>query len=72
VAPKQAGRVIGFTNTVGTLFGFFGTALVGAIHERTGSFHSVFLVTGAVIITIFIIIIFILVMSGVLIDGGVL
>lgn len=62
VAPKQAGRVIGVTNTGGTVFGFFGTAITGVVREATGSFAAVFLSTGALCLSGFVV--FWLVSSG--------
>jgi nitrate/nitrite transporter NarK len=51
VAPGQAGRVIGLTNTGGTLFSFVGTLLAGAVQAATGSISGVFAFTGVICLT---------------------
>lgn len=45
IAPRHAGQMFGLCNTWGSLAGIVGTASVGFIVERTGSFTPVFQVT---------------------------
>lgn len=42
IAPRYAGRLFGLANTAGSLAGVVGTAAVGIIVERTGSWTPVF------------------------------
>lgn len=42
IAPRYAGRLFGLANTAGSLAGVIGTAAVGIIVERTGSWTPVF------------------------------
>lgn len=55
IAPRHAGQMFGLCNTWGSLAGIVGTASVGFIVEKTGSFTPVFQVTAVlyVLSTIF-------------------
>eukprot|EP01024_Parvocaulis_polyphysoides_P021591 TRINITY_DN20226_c0_g2_i1.p1 TRINITY_DN20226_c0_g2~~TRINITY_DN20226_c0_g2_i1.p1 ORF type:complete len:369 (-),score=58.89 TRINITY_DN20226_c0_g2_i1:25-1044(-) len=46
IAPKNAGELFGLSNTFGSMAGIIGVGLVGILVEKTGSFQSVFLLTG--------------------------
>eukprot|EP01025_Chloroclados_australasicus_P039277 TRINITY_DN4059_c0_g2_i1.p1 TRINITY_DN4059_c0_g2~~TRINITY_DN4059_c0_g2_i1.p1 ORF type:complete len:491 (+),score=64.78 TRINITY_DN4059_c0_g2_i1:26-1474(+) len=50
IAPKNAGELFGLSNTFGSMAGILGVGLVGWLVEKTGSFKSVFLVTGGIYI----------------------
>lgn len=45
IAPVNAGQMFGLCNTFGSLAGILGTASVGFIVEKTGSFNIVFQLT---------------------------
>jgi ACS family sodium-dependent inorganic phosphate cotransporter len=45
IAPRHAGVVIGFVNTIGTLPGIAGIAVTGWLVDRTQSYSTAFLVT---------------------------
>ena len=45
IAPRYAGVVIGFVNTIGTLPGVAGIAITGWLVDRTNSYSTAFLVT---------------------------
>ena len=47
IAPANAGQMFGLCNTFGSLAGILGTASVGFIVEKTGSFNVVFQLTAA-------------------------
>ena len=59
VAPTNAGRLFGLSNTFGCFSGIAGVSVAGFVVEKTGSFGSIFLVTallnvfGAVIWNLF-------------------
>ncbi|NOX52466.1 MAG: ACS family MFS transporter [Gammaproteobacteria bacterium] len=48
IAPNHAGKLMGITNTFGTIPGIIGVAVSGYILEATGSWALVFQVAGAV------------------------
>lgn len=48
IAPQHAGQMFGLCNTFGSLAGIIGTASVGFIVERTGSFNAVFQITAVI------------------------
>lgn len=50
IAPKHAGQMFGLCNTFGSLAGIVGTASVGFIVEKTGSFTAVFQATAVLYI----------------------
>lgn len=50
VAPSNAGQMFGLCNTFGSLAGILGTASVGFIVEKTGSFNAVFQLTAVLYI----------------------
>ena len=45
VAPKDAGRLFGLSNTFGCFSGIAGVSIAGFLVEKTGSFETVFLTT---------------------------
>jgi len=47
IAPRHAGAIFGFGNTLATVAGLLGTKLTGEILEVTGSWGVVFSVTAA-------------------------
>lgn len=48
VAPSAAGRILGFTNTVGVLVGIVANVATGRVLDATGSFGAVFALTAAI------------------------
>ena len=50
IAPQHAGQMFGLCNTWGSLAGIVGTASVGFIVEKTGSFNAVFQITAVLYI----------------------
>jgi len=48
--PRLAGPTMGLVNAFGNLGGYFGPLAVGYLKQRTGNFHSAFLVLGAVML----------------------
>ena len=45
VAPRDAGRLFGLSNTFGCFSGIAGVSIAGFVVEKTGSFESIFLTT---------------------------
>ena len=62
IAPNQAGKLMGLTNTFGTIPGIIGVTVTGYILQVTGSWALVFQVAGGV--TLFGLIFFLLFASG--------
>ncbi len=62
IAPNQAGKLMGITNTFATIPGIIGVTVSGFILEATGSWALVFQVAGAV--TVFGLVIYLLFASG--------
>lgn len=50
IAPANAGQMFGLCNTFGSLAGILGTASVGFIVQKTGSFNGVFQITAVLYI----------------------
>ena len=48
VAPSAAGRILGFTNTVGVMVGIVANVATGRVLDATGSFGAVFALTAAI------------------------
>ena len=55
VAPENAGKLLGITNTCGTAVGILGNILTGNIAASQGGYSAVFAVIGACYISSFVV-----------------